>query len=127
MTSSPSNYAIGSIIQGKVTRIVTYGAFLEFPNGQSGLLHISEVSDRYVRDIHSFLSVGDELSVRVLAIDPGNGYLRLSLKNTTKEGEMPIKTPAKRKRIPISEDQVDFTKLKEKLPEWISEALKEEK
>ena len=118
---------VGEILHGKITRIVSYGAFLDFPNGQHGLLHISEVSEKFVRDIHSFLSVGDEVSVRVIAIDPGNNYLRLSLKNIPSESATSAKGPAKKKRIPIPENQVDFTKLKEMLPQWIEQTLKENK
>ena len=127
MVNQPVPYAIGEIIHGKITRLVSYGAFLEFPDGQNGLLHISEISEKFVRDIHSFLSVGDEVSVRVIAIDPGNNYLRLSLKNIPSESATSAKGPAKKKRIPIPENQVDFTKLKEMLPQWIEQTLKENK
>ncbi len=127
MNANATPYVIDEVIKGKVTRIVTYGAFMDFPNGQSGLLHISEVSDRYVRDLHSVVSVGDEISVKVIAIDPANQYLRLSLKNIAPDADIPVKTSSRRKRIPIPEEQVDFSKLKENLPQWIETALKEEK
>ncbi len=120
-------YIIGEVIRGKVNRIVTYGAFMDFPNGQNGLLHISEVSEKYVRDIHSLLAVGDEVSVKVIAIDATNQYLRLSMKNIAQGSQPPVKPQSKRKRIPIPEEQVDFSKLKEHLPQWIETALKEEK
>ncbi len=124
-TSTP--LAIGDIIKGTITRIVSYGAFVEFPNGQNGLLHISEVSEKFVRDIHTYLAVGDEISTRIIAVDPANNYLRLSLKNIPVESSTATKASAKRKRIPIPEDQVDFTKLKEMLPQWIAQTLKENK
>ncbi len=120
-------YAIGEVIHGKVNRIVTYGAFMAFPNGQSGLLHISEVSEKYVRDIHSLIAIGDELDVKVIAIDPANQYLRLSMKHIAKEDNPATKTATKRKRFPIPEEQIDFSKLKENLPQWIETALKEDK
>lgn len=127
MVDQPTPNAIGDLIRGKITRIVSYGAFLEFPNGQNGLLHISEVSEKFVRDIHSFLSVGDEVTVRVISVDPGNNYLRLSMKNIPNEVAGGAKSPAKKKRVPIPENQVDFTKLKEMLPQWIEQTLKENK
>ncbi len=127
MVEISTPHAIGEILKGKVTRLVSYGAFLEFPNGLNGLLHISEVSERFVRDIHSFLTVGDEISVRIIAIDPVNNYMKLSLKNMPSDFPSTAKAPAKRKRIPIPESQVDFTRLKEMLPQWIAQTLKENK
>ena len=118
---------VGEILHGKITRIVSYGAFLDFPNGQHGLLHISEVSEKFVRDIHTFLSVGDDVAVRVIAVDPVNNYLRLSLKNIPNESALTPKVSSKKKRVPIPENQVDFAKLKEMLPQWIEQALKENK
>ena len=70
---------VGSKLQGKVTGITNFGAFVELPGGQTGLVHISEVSDSYVKDVHEHLKVGDEVEVKVLQIEP-DGKIGLSIK-----------------------------------------------
>lgn len=68
----------GSIVEGKVTKITGFGAFVELEEGKVGLIHISEVADVYVKDVHDFLSEGDEVKVKVVNVD-GN-KIALSLK-----------------------------------------------
>ena len=68
----------GSIVEGKVTRITNFGAFVELEEGKVGLIHISEVADVYVNDVRDFLSEGDSVQVRIVSID-GN-KIALSLK-----------------------------------------------
>ncbi|MFP3394122.1 S1 RNA-binding domain-containing protein, partial [Brevibacillus sp. SIMBA_076] len=53
---------VGSKVQGKVTGITHFGAFVELPNGKTGLVHISEVADSYVKDINEVLTVGQEVT-----------------------------------------------------------------
>ena len=68
----------GSIVEGKVTRITNFGAFVELEDGKVGLVHISEVADVYVNDVRDFLSEGDSVQVKIINID-GN-KIALSLK-----------------------------------------------
>ena len=68
----------GSIVEGKVTRITGFGAFVELEDGKVGLIHISEVADVYVNDVRDFLSEGDTVQVKIVNID-GN-KIALSLK-----------------------------------------------
>ena len=68
----------GSIVEGKVTRITNFGAFVELEEGKVGLIHISEIADVYVNDVHDFVSEGDTVQVKVMNID-GN-KIALSLK-----------------------------------------------
>ena len=68
----------GNIVEGKVTRITNFGAFVELEEGKVGLIHISEVADVYVNDVHDFLSEGDNVQVKIVNID-GN-KIALSLK-----------------------------------------------
>ncbi|MBE8955714.1 MAG: S1 RNA-binding domain-containing protein, partial [Quinella sp. 2Q5] len=68
----------GSIVEGKVTRITNFGAFVELGDGKVGLVHISEVADVYVNDVRDFLSEGDTVRVKVINVD-GN-KIALSLK-----------------------------------------------
>ena len=73
--------AVGEIISGKVTGITKFGAFVSLPEGKSGLVHISEVDQSYVSDIRDHLTEGQEVKVKVIAIDD-NGRVNLSIKRT---------------------------------------------
>ena len=70
---------VGSIVEGVVTGITNFGAFVELPEGKVGLVHISEVADEYVRDVHDFLKEKDKVKVKVLTIDD-RGKIGLSIK-----------------------------------------------
>ena len=59
---------VGNKLKGKITGIKKFGAFVELPEGKSGLVHISEVADNYVENVEDHLSVGDEVEVKVLSI-----------------------------------------------------------
>ncbi|HAK1616214.1 TPA: S1 RNA-binding domain-containing protein, partial [Listeria monocytogenes] len=59
---------VGNKLQGKVTGITNFGAFVELEGGKTGLVHISEVADNYVKDINDILTVGDEVTVKVMNI-----------------------------------------------------------
>ena len=69
----------GSLVEGKVTRITNFGAFVELEDGKVGLIHISEVADVYVNDVHDFMSEGDTVQVKVVSVETG-GKIALSLK-----------------------------------------------
>ncbi|MCM3729299.1 S1 domain-containing RNA-binding protein [Neobacillus cucumis] len=70
---------VGSKLQGKVTGITNFGAFVELPGGSTGLVHISEVADNYVKDINDHLKVGDQVEVKVINVE-NNGKIGLSIK-----------------------------------------------
>lgn len=70
---------VGSKLQGKVTGITKFGAFVELPGGSTGLVHISEVADNYVKDINDHLKVGDQVEVKVLNVEK-DGKIGLSIK-----------------------------------------------
>jgi polyribonucleotide nucleotidyltransferase len=57
----------GTVVNGKVKKIVDFGAFVELPNGQEGLMHISKVSDKRISNVRDYLAEGDELEVKVMA------------------------------------------------------------
>jgi S1 RNA binding domain protein len=70
---------VGSKLQGKVTGITNFGAFVEVEKGKTGLVHISEVADKYVKDINDHLSVGDTVEVKVINVEK-DGKIGLSIK-----------------------------------------------
>lgn len=73
-------WKVGDIVEGKITGISKFGAFVEFAPGKIGLVHISEISTGYVSDINEIHKVGD--SVRVKIISDENGKISLSIKQT---------------------------------------------
>lgn len=70
---------VGSILEGKVTGITKFGAFVSLPGNRSGLVHISEIAYSYVNDVHDLLAEGQEVKVKVIGID-GNNRINLSIK-----------------------------------------------
>ena len=70
---------VGSVVEGVVTGITNFGAFVELPEGKVGLIHISEVADVYVRDVKDFLKEQDSVKVKVLSVDD-RGKIGLSIK-----------------------------------------------
>ena len=73
---------VGAIVEGEVTGITNFGAFVQLPEGKVGLIHISEVSNVYVKDVHDFLKEHDKVKVKVLSIDD-RGKIGLSIKQLT--------------------------------------------
>lgn len=70
---------IGSIVEGIVTGITHFGAFVTLPNGKTGLVHISEIADAFVRDIREHLKENDRVKVKILSLDE-KGKIGLSIK-----------------------------------------------
>ncbi|MFD1123814.1 S1 domain-containing RNA-binding protein [Lentilactobacillus raoultii] len=70
---------VGEKVNGKVSGITNFGAFIDLGDHRTGLVHISEVSDGFVKDIHDVLKVGDEVTVKVLKIE-GNNKISLSIR-----------------------------------------------
>ena len=85
-------------MQGKVTGITNFGAFIELPDGEVGLVHISEVAEEYVKDINDFLKVNDPVKVKVITVDP-KGKIGLSIKQTI---EVVPRKPVPRKKFEVS-------------------------
>lgn len=70
---------VGSIVEGKVTGITKYGAFVALPEGKNGMIHISEISSEFVREIRDFLTENQLVRVKIINIDE-SGKIALSLK-----------------------------------------------
>ncbi|HDX9579588.1 S1 domain-containing post-transcriptional regulator GSP13 [Bacillus cytotoxicus] len=108
-----NRYTTGVVVKGKVTGIQDYGAFVALDEETQGLVHISEITNGYVKDIHDFLKVGDEIEVKVLSVDENSGKMSLSLKATKrKQGKVRIPNPSAN----------GFSTLRDKLSEWIEES-----
>lgn len=113
-------YELNQLVIGKVKSIKPYALFLEFEDGICGLLHISEISDSFIRDIEKYGSIGDEIKVKIIAIDESNGFLRLSLKAVPEEEA--YTTHVDVRSIPVASEE-EFAPLKEKIPQWIKDTL----
>ncbi|HWP50892.1 MAG TPA: S1 RNA-binding domain-containing protein [Clostridia bacterium] len=75
---------VGSIVEGKVTGITKFGAFVELPGGKTGMVHISEIAATYVKEIRDFLQENQVVSVKVIAITP-EGKVNLSIKRAMEQ------------------------------------------
>lgn len=84
---------VGSIVDGKVTGIMKFGAFVSLPESRSGLVHISEIAYTYVSEVSDFLKVGQEVKVKIIGIDE-SGRINLSIKKTQ---EPPARTNQNRR------------------------------
>jgi len=107
---------VGKIIKAKVTGIEKYGIFVHLENDYNGLIHISEVSEQYVRDINNFVSLGEIIYCQILEIDDFNKKLKLSIKDINYKS-----TPSSRG---VEETRLGFLPLKEHLNTWLEEKLK---
>ena len=75
---------VGQIVEGKVSGITGFGAFVDLNSGETGLVHISEVARNYVKDINEHLKVGQEVKVKVLSLDE-KGKISLSIKKAQED------------------------------------------
>ncbi len=85
-------FEVGSILEGKVTGITKFGAFVSLPGGKSGLVHISEIAYSYVSDVSEFLSEGQQVKVKVIGID-ANNRINLSIKQSAPPPPRPERRP----------------------------------
>ncbi len=118
-------YVEGDIIKGIITSIKKYGAFLSFENGYIGLLHISEISTNFVNNIHSFFSIGDEITVAVKRVDRATKFLNVSIKDLPNDLN-PYKEILPSKKITSYLKEIDFSKLEKSLPKMVAKELERE-
>ena len=79
---------VGSIVEGKVTGITKFGAFVSLPEGKSGLVHISEIANSFVSDVHEHVQMGQTVTVRVLSVSE-EGKINLSIKRALEQNPAP--------------------------------------
>lgn len=108
----------GKIIRGTVTAIEPYGVFVSCSDYYTGLIHISEISHGFVKDINDFIKIGNLIDVEILEVDEDLGHLRLSIKNISHHKKN------KTNRVKIKETSLGFKTLAHNLPMWIEESLK---
>ncbi|WP_100373875.1 S1 domain-containing post-transcriptional regulator GSP13 [Bacillus sp. FJAT-45037] len=130
-----SNYEVGSIVEGKITGIKPFGAFVAIDEHKQGLVHISEVAHGFVKDINDVLTVGDEVKVKIMSVEEASGKISLSIRATQEAPERPAR-PAKprntgggqgqggggRKPNFQQKPQQGFNTLEDKLKEWLKQS-----
>jgi general stress protein 13 len=108
----------GRILKGVVTGIEPYGVFVQFDDYYSGLIHISEISDGFVKDPADYVKIGEIINTKIIDVDDQMGHLKLSIKNIQyKEKRATV-------RRKIKETNLGFKTLSYCLPFWIQESLK---
>lgn len=112
-----SNIKKGDIVAGQVTGVTKYGVFVSLNDDYTGLVHISEVSNKYVKDINSLFKVGDIIKVKVLDIDESKSQVKLSIKK--------INFKTRPKKTKLEEKGLGFKLLENNLEKWTEEKLKE--
>ena len=91
---------VGAVVEGKVTGITKFGAFVALPEGRSGLVHISEVANTYVNEVGDYLTVGQTVKVRVLSIAK-DGKINLSVRQAAENPAAPRRdAPPRQSRQP---------------------------
>ena len=113
-------YRNGQIIEGLITGIQPYGAFVVMDDGAHGLIHISEISDEYVRDIRQYVSQGEKVIAKVIDVEEGQTQLRLSLKALNYSSRK-NRSNKDYKRPLVPKMAIGFENLKSLLPQWIEE------
>ncbi|MFS0780363.1 S1 domain-containing post-transcriptional regulator GSP13 [Bacillus sp. 1P06AnD] len=126
-----TKYEVGSVLTGTVKGIQPYGAFVALDENTQGLVHISEVTHGYVKDVNDHLKIGDEVQVKVLSVDEKAGKISLSIRATQEAPAQPerSKAPAKKRQAAVvstSAPEEGFNTLKDKLQEWIEQSNRQD-
>lgn len=113
-------YEKGKIVTGQVTGIEKYGIFVSLDEFYSGLIHISEISDGFVKDINDYVNLGETIKAKVVETDENSYHVKLSIKNMNYRI---IRKP----KFKLKEVAGGFAPLEENLSMWISKKIAEEK
>lgn len=108
---------VGNIVKGQITGVTPYGVFVSLEDDYSGLVHISEVSDKFVKDLPMLFNIGDIIDVKILEIDEDKREVKLSIK------KIDYKVEESLSRIP--ETGSGFGLLEKNLGKWTASKLKE--
>ena len=122
-----NTYKVGDVVSGIVTGIQPYGAFVSLDETTQGLVHISEITYGYVKEVSEFLTVAQAVKVKVLEVDMDAGKISLSIRELQeKPSNAKKKEDRPRKSLQARVDENDeegFNTLKEKLADWIKQSI----
>lgn len=111
------NLKVGDIVKGQVTGVTPYGVFVSLEDDYTGLVHISEVSDKFVRNLTGKFNIGDIINVKIVDIDEDKSQVKLSIKKIDYRVEPSLS------RIP--ESGSGFLMLECNLKKWTDEKINE--
>ena len=114
-----SQYKVGKIVKGNITGIEKYGIFVNLDNFYSGLIHISEMSNDFVRDTNDYGDVGETIYVKIIDVDESTNHIKLSIK------DIDYRINKKIRKSKIKETGSGFFGLSFALDKWVEEKLKE--
>jgi len=106
---------IGNIVKAEVTGVENYGIFVKVNDEYNGLIHISEISEGFVKNVEDFAKIGDEIYCKILDIDNEEHNMKLTIKNLN----------YKNNKKKFNETIRGFSVLKDNLDDWIEEKKKE--
>ena len=109
-------YKVNDIVKCKITGIEKYGVFVSIDDEYNGLIHISEISDSFVKDINDYVSIGEVIKARVIGVDDKEKKIKLSIKNVNYNGD---------EFQFVESNKNGFKSLKENLSVWMQEKLTE--
>ncbi len=113
-----AKYKENDVVKARITAIEKYGAFASIDDEYSGLIHISELTYKYVANITDYVEIGDIINVKILDASKEKNQLKLSAKDVNDDLH-------KNKNHKIKETVFGFYLLKTSLPRWIKEKLEE--
>lgn len=108
---------VGNIVKGEITGVTPYGVFVSLEDDYSGLVHISEVSNKYVKNLEKLFNIGDIINVKILELDESKNHAKLSIKKIDYKVEQSLSM--------IPESGKGFELLEENLPKWTNEKYRE--
>jgi predicted RNA-binding protein with RPS1 domain len=109
-----TNAQVGDVLEGTVVRVYPNYAIMLYEDGETGLLHISELSNSYVRNFTGYVQVGNIYKTKVIEVNEARGFIKVSIKQLTGADR---RKATHKKRIEISE--TSFAELEKRLPEWV--------
>lgn len=125
-----SKFEIGTIVEGTITDIKPFGAFVALDEKTKGLVHVSQISHNFINDINEHVSVGDKVNVKIIAIDEASKKISLSIKEANKDSnssnsnyrnkDMSRNREMTKPRVQAKPKQVDS--LEDKLKEWLKQS-----
>lgn len=120
---SSAELTIGTVVEGVVSRVTKFGAFVTLPGGRDGLVHISEIADVYVKEINDYIKEKDKVKVKIISIDP-QGKIGLSIRQAEKQGPPETAKPARRPS-PAPNSRPEFARPTVNFEDRLSKFMKE--
>ncbi len=114
------HYQIGQIVEGTITGIQPYGAFVHLDSKTTGLIHISEISEGFVKDVSQYVKLGDKIKVKIIDFDEKNNQARLSLKAIYPNKPRRDRKSNRYGSLPAM--KLGFSTIANNLDRWIKEA-----